>query len=72
MEMEMLNVICFWLVYVAWQLQQLSLFAFCNSGVNAVSLDFLLHALNLSMMTSLNGNIFRVTGPLGGEFTGNG
>ena len=27
---------------------------------------------NLLMMTSLNGNIFRVTGPLCGEFTGPG
>ena len=29
-------------------------------------------ALGLSMMTSSNGNIFRVTGPLCGEFTGPG
>ena len=27
---------------------------------------------NLNMMTSSNGNIFRVTGPLCGEFTGPG
>ena len=38
--------------------------------------DMKLHCPNLSlalfMMTSSNGNIFRVTGPLCGEFTGPG
>ena len=29
-----------------------------------------IEATRLSMMTSSNGNISRVTGPLGGEFTG--
>ena len=35
-------------------------------------MQLLIHALDirLFMMTSSNGNIFRVIGPLGGEFTG--
>ena len=37
----------------------------CNPPVNSLLMTFL-------MMTSSNGNIFRVTGPLCGEFTGPG
>ena len=43
------------------------LVAFANCLVKKMLLTWLLH-----MMTSSNGNIFRVTGPLCGEFTGPG
>ena len=37
---------------------------------NFTQIIYLYHKWALSMMTSSNGNIFRVTGPLCGEFTG--
>ena len=33
-------------------------------------MDIYIFIIHISMMTSLNGNIFRITGPLCGQFTG--
>ena len=44
----------------------------CSSSATIMKLSATSYANNRSMMTSWNGNIFRVTGPLCGEFTGPG
>ena len=60
-----------YIIYIYWSSNMFVLLCLCNTN-EFCSLVWQTSWVLIPMMTSLNGNIFRITGPLCGEFTGHG
>ena len=58
--------------YEAWDICSQWWYSYSDTSVHAAVIWPVCRSTGMHMMTSSNGNIFRVTGPLCGEFTGPG